>query len=162
MIQIKSLLLHKSDQFKLHKIVLFHTRYMWLCIDDITRSLHIYRYFFNFKYYFLIQWFIQSSILSRLFGINIFLFTNYNSTKTRLYNNFPIIMGISGCLGCGEAADHTITKNSGLLYPFFFATYMVFFDTFLYYVCLSVLGRRTMGPNIPKLWSIGPKSDLPS
>ena len=25
----------------------------------------------------------------------------------------------------GEAADHMITKNSGLLYPFFCATYMV-------------------------------------
>ena len=59
---------------------------------------------------------------------------------------------------CGEAADHTITKNSGLLYPFFFATYMVLFDTFLYYVCLSVLARRTTGPNMSKLWSIGHKS----
>ena len=41
---------------------------------------------------------------------------------------------IYGYLGCGEAADHMIAKNSGLLYPFFFATYMymVLFDTFLY------------------------------
>ena len=68
-------------------------------------------------------------------------------------------MGIYGWLGCGEAADHTITKNSGLLYPFFFATYMILFDTFLYYVCLSVLVRRTTGPNMLKLWSIGPKSE---
>ena len=50
-------------------------------------------------------------------------------------------------------------KNSGLLYPFFFATYMVLFDTFLYYVCLPLLVRRTTGPNMSKLWSIGPKSE---
>ena len=68
-------------------------------------------------------------------------------------------MGIYGCLGCGEATENTITKNSGLLYPLFFATYMVLFDTFLYYVCLSVLVRRTTGPNMSKLWSIGPKSE---
>ena len=59
-----------------------------------------------------------------------FEITNYNSTKTRLYYSFPLIMGIYGCLGCGEAADHTITKKSGLPHPFFFATYMVLFDTF--------------------------------
>ena len=49
-------------------------------------------------------------------------------------------MGIYGCVGCGEAADHTITKNSGLLYPFFFATYMVLFDTFIcimLFICIS-------------------------
>ena len=57
-------------------------------------------------------------------------------------------MGIYRCLGCGEAADHMITKNSEILYPFFFATYMVLFDTFLYYLCLSVLVKRTTGPNI--------------
>ena len=39
---------------------------------------------------------------------------------------------IYGCLGCDEAADHMITKNSGLLYPFFFATYMVLFYTYMY------------------------------
>ena len=55
--------------------------------------------------------------------------------------------------------NHMITKNSALLYPFFFATYMVLFDTFLYYVCLSVLVRRTTGPNMSKLWSIEPKSE---
>ena len=58
-----------------------------------------------------------------------------------------------------KAADHMITKNSGLLYPFFFGTYMVSFDTFLYYVCLSVLVRLTTGPNMSKFWSIGPKSE---
>ena len=99
-------------------------------------------------------------MLSGLFGINIFLFTIYNSTKTRFQYNCPLIMGIYGCLGCGEAADHTITKNSGLLYPFFFATHMVLFDTFLYYVYyLSVLVRRTTGLNMSKLWSLGPKSE---
>ena len=69
-------------------------------------------------------------MLSSLFGIiNIFLFTNYNSTKI-IY----------------------ITKKQ-LLYPFFFATYMVLFDTCDYCVgvSLSVLVRRTTGPNMSKL-----------
>ena len=43
-------------------------------------------------------------------------------------------------------------KTAKFLYPFFFATYMVLFDTFLYYVCLSVLVRRTTGPNMSKLY----------
>ena len=91
-------------------------------------------------------------MLSRLFGINIFLFTNYNSTKNKILVQFSSYYGhVYGCLGCGEAADHMITKNSGLLYPFFFATYMVLFDTFFYYVYyLSVLVRRTTGPNMSK------------
>ena len=41
-------------------------------------------------------------------------------------------MGIYGYFGWGEAANHMITKNSGLLYPFFFATYMVLYDTCIY------------------------------
>ena len=36
---------------------------------------------------------------------------------------------------------------------------MVLFDTFLYYVCLSVLVRRTAGPNMSKMLSIGPNSE---
>ena len=69
--------------------------------------------------------------------------------KTKIVVQFSSYHGqIYGCLGCGEAADPMITKNSGLLYPFFFATYMVLFDIFLYDVCLSVLVRRTTGPNM--------------
>ena len=70
--------------------------------------------------------------------------------KNKIVVQFSSYYGhIYGCLGCGEAADHMIAKNSGL-YPLFFATYMymVLFDTFLYYVCLSVLVRRTTGPNM--------------
>ena len=69
--------------------------------------------------------------------------------KNKIVVQFSSYHGhIYRCLGCGEAADHMNTKNSGLLYPFFFAAYMVLFDAFLYYVCLSVLVRRTTGTNM--------------
>ena len=72
--------------------------------------------------------------------------------KNKIVVQFSSYYGhIYGCLGCGEVADHMITKNSGLLYPFFFATYMVLFDTFVYFVCLFELVRRTTGPNMSKL-----------
>ena len=115
---------------------------------------------FNFKYYF------RSVIYSILYVIQIIWYKYIFIHQLQQYKNKIVVQlsyyyaHIYGCLGCGEAADHTITENSGLLYPFFFATYMVLFDTFLYYVCLSVLVRRTTGPNMSKLnRAIGPKSE---
>ena len=53
---------------------------------------------------------------------------------------------IYGYLCCGEAADHMITKDNALLCPFFFSTYMVLFDTFLFlcmFICISVAHSET-------------------
>ena len=74
-------------------------------------------------------------MLSRLVGIGIFVFTNnfLQQYKNKIVVQLSSYHGhIFGCLGCGEAADHMITRESGSVYPFFFATYMVLFDTFLY------------------------------
>ena len=61
------------------------------CLRHIFRSLH-YTTLLNFKY-------------------NLIFLFNYNCTKTILYYNVLLIMGIYACLGCGEAADHMITKK---------------------------------------------------
>ena len=107
----------------------------------------------TFKFQVLL-FFFNSVIYSILYIIQISWYKHIFIHLLQQYKNNIVVQfssyhgHIYGCLGCGEATDHMITKNSGLLYPFFFATYMVLFDTFLYHVCLSVLVRRTAGPNM--------------
>ena len=104
-------------------------------------------------------------IYSILYIIQISWYKHIFINQLQQYRNKIVVQfsayygNIYGYLGCGEAADHMITKDNAFLCPFFFSTYMVLFDTFLYYVCLSVLVWRTTRQNMSKLWSIGPKSE---